>query len=376
MPELSRRQFAWGLGAGRGGAIALPRSAAAWWRQPHDVPPDVVQLNSNENPYGPSPAALAAAADLQAAASRYPDAVEDKLRDAIAALHRVEPDQVVLGCGSGEVLRMADAAFLGPGKRVVVCEPTFEAVLGYAQVLQAEPVRVPQTPDFRHDLPRMAAACDERTGVVYVCNPNNPTGTIVTRDELGALLDRAPASATVLVDEAYHHFVEDPRYCSAFEWISSRENLVVVRTFSKIYGMAGLRLGYGVGSRERIQAMRGHATWNNTNAAALGAALASLGDERHVQRQRELNSSTRAALVRRLEAERRRVIPSHTNFLMFEVGSDVGPLVQSFRAKKILVGRRFPSMAQWLRVSIGTPPEMDSFAEALRAILPAVPAPA
>jgi histidinol-phosphate aminotransferase len=305
------------------------------------------------------------------AAARYPDAAEERLAEAIGRLHGVEPDRVVLGSGSGEVLQMADKAILGPRRNVVVAEPTLEAVLGYAKVTKAEPVKVPLTADYRHDLPRMAAACDAGTGLVYVCNPNNPTGTIVTRDELGFFLERVPRTVAVLLDEAYHHFVVDPRYASGFEWMDKAPNLVVVRTFSKVYGMAGMRLGYAVASKENAAALRAHAAWSNANAAVLAAALASLAEADHVSRQRALNRETRDWLCRELDRDGRRYIPSHTNFLMLDAGGDVAPLIEAFRARRILVGRKFPSLPNWLRVSMGTRTEMEAFVDAMRALLPA-----
>ena len=370
---LTRRQFTSALGAGLGAALAdgpfLARRAEA--ARPAFAAADGIRLNSNENPYGPSPAALQAMNRAESTAARYPDRDEERLTEAIAKLHGVEPDRVVLGCGSGEVLQMADMAFLGPGRKVVVAEPTFEAVLGYAGVTKAEPVKVSLTADFRHDLPRMAAACDAGAGLVYVCNPNNPTGTIVTRDELGSFLERVPPSVTVLVDEAYHHFVDDPRYASAFEWISKAPNLVVVRTFSKVYGMAGMRLGYAVASKENAAALRAHAAWSNANAAVLAAALASLGEPEHVAQQRAVNREMREWLCRALERDGRRYIPSHTNFLMVNVGGDVQPMIDAFRERKVLVGRKFPSLPDWLRVSMGTRPEMEAFVDALRVVVPA-----
>jgi histidinol-phosphate aminotransferase len=217
----------------------------------------------------------------------------------------------------------------------------------------------------------MAAACDAGTGLVYVCNPNNPTGTIVTRDELAFFLERVPRSVAVVVDEAYHHFVDDPRYASAFEWLGKNPNLVLVRTFSKVYGMAGMRLGYAVASKENAGALRAHAAWSNANSAVLAAALASLAEPDHVSRQRSINRETRDWLCRELERDGRRYIPSHTNFLMVDVGGDVLPLIDSFRARRILVGRKFPSLPNWLRVSMGTRKEMEAFVDALRAIVPA-----
>jgi histidinol-phosphate aminotransferase len=262
-------------------------------------------------------------------------------------------------------------AFLGPERNVVVAEPTFEAVLGYARVTRANPVKIPLTRDFRHDLPRMAVACTSKTGLIYVCNPNNPTGTIVTREELAEFFKRVPDSTIILVDEAYHHYVEDPRYATAFEWIGRVPNLIVVRTFSKVYGLAGMRLGYSVGSRELIRALRQHLLYDSANAAVLSAALASLGDADHVARQRRLNNDTRQWLCAELAKDGRRTIPAQANFVMIEVGSDVQPVIEQFRARGILVGRKFPSLANWLRVSIGTRQEMDAFLAAFRAIVPA-----
>ena len=307
----------------------------------------------------------------QAVASRYPDTAEQATIEAIARRHGVDPDRVVLGCGSSEILRLCDAAFLGPGRTVVAAQPTFEAVLHYAKVTKAEPVTVPLTADFRHDLPAMARACDPRAGLVYVCNPNNPTGTIVTGEELLAFLAQVPAATTVVVDEAYHHFVEAPAYRSALEMVERFPNVVVARTFSKIYGMAGMRLGYAVASKANAEALRAQASWSNANAAVLAAAVASLADEGLVARQRERLNGTRRWLSSELARDGRRTMPSEANFLMIDVGTDVKPLVAAFEARGIRVGRRFAALPTWLRVTIGTPEETRAFLEALRAILPA-----
>jgi histidinol-phosphate aminotransferase len=371
MPTLSRRQFTGVLGAGLGATLMEPRILGSTaWARPRVMGGTAILLDSNENPYGPSPAALAAMTRSQTRASRYPDALEQALAEALAAQHHVAPEQIVLGCGSGEVLRMADMAFLAPGKTVVAAEPTFEAVLNYARVTRAEAVKVPLDAEFRHDLAKMAASCDERTGLVYVCNPNNPTGTVVSGDALGAFLAKVPPSAVVLVDEAYYHFVEDPHYRSALEWLAKTPNLVVVRTFSKIYGLAGMRLGYAVAAPDKIRALREHTIFSNTNGAVLEAALVSLKDPAHVAEQRRLNRETRAWLTGELAQEGRRVIPSETNFLMVEVGHDVGPVIDGMRERGIMVGRRFPSLEKWLRVSIGTRPEMEAFLTSFRAVVP------
>jgi len=367
--SVSRRRFAFSLGAAFGATAVRPSASTA--APPGAAAPAVIDLSSNENPYGPSAAALEAMTRSQAVAARYPDAAEQQTIEAIARLHGVSPDRIVLGCGSSEVLRLCDAAFLGAGRTVVAAEPTFEAVLHYAKVTKAEPVTVPLTADFRHDLPAMARACDARAGLVYVCNPNNPTGTIVTGDELLAFLAQVPPTAVVVVDEAYHHFVEAPAYRSAVEMIDRFPNVVVARTFSKIYGLAGMRLGYAVASKASAESLRAHASWGNANAAVLAAAQASLADDGLVASRRERLNRTRRWLCAELARDGRRTIPSETNFVMIDAGTDVKPLVAAFEGRGIRVGRRFAALPTWLRVTIGTPEDTRAFLAALRAIVPA-----
>jgi len=372
--QLTRRGFNGLIGTALGGALLAETRASAQGRKPpagEAIQSGAIHLDSNENPYGPSPRALQALDRARGVAARYPDDLEDKVTEAIARLHGVRPENVLLGCGSGEILRMADMAFLQTGRTVVAPSPTFEAVLHYARVTRADAVTVPLTADFRHDLPRMAAACDARTGLVYVCNPNNPTGTIVKGDELDGFLRAVPESAVVLVDEAYHHFVEDPAYRSAADQIGRHANLVVVRTFSKIYGLAGMRLGYGLGPKERVEAMRPHKTWSNANAGVLEAVLASLEDPAHVESERRRMNDTRRFLCSQLEKEGRRYIPSHANFVMIDLGRDVGEAIEALRARQVFPGRRFAAMPNWLRVSIGTREETTAFLVALREVAPA-----
>jgi histidinol-phosphate aminotransferase len=361
------------VGAAVGAALLerAPGSSLAEGSLPPGTPERVIQLNANENPLGPSEAAVRAIEASPRAAARYPDAADDAAREAIARHLRIHKDQVQLGCGSSQILQMADAAFLGPDKNVVAAEPTFEAVLSYAAVIHARPVKIPLTADFRHDLPAMAAACDARTGLVYICNPNNPTGTLVSGQELGAFLDRVPPSTIVLVDEAYHHFVEDPAYASALGLLDRHPNLIVARTFSKIYGLAGMRLGFSAASRAVTEQLSSQASWDNVNAAVLAAAVASLNDERLVPERRALLNENRRWLCGELKKDGRRTIPSEANFVMIHVGGDVAPVIRSFRERGILVGRKFPSMPDWLRISIGKREEMAAFLAALREIVPA-----
>jgi histidinol-phosphate aminotransferase len=367
---LTRRALGRLLGATAGAALLDARRLPGLPAAPTTSANGPIRLSANENPYGPCAASLEALQRSAADAARYPGAIQDEVRAALARQHGVERDQIVLGCGSSDVLRMADSAFVPPGTRVVAAEPTFEAVLNYARVTRAEVINVPLTADYRHDLAKMEAACDSRTAMVYICNPNNPTGTIVDFEQLDPFLKRLPPTCVVLVDEAYHHFVETPRYRSALELPSRHENVVVTRTFSKIYGMAGMRLGYGVASAANAERMRSHASWDNASQSALAMGLASLMDANVVAEQRRRLNETRRWLCAELVRDGRRYIPSETNFVMIDVGGDVVPVAQAFRERGIHVGRKFPSMPNWLRVSIGKPDEMEAFVAALRAISP------
>jgi histidinol-phosphate aminotransferase len=372
-PVFSRRDFSRVVGQSLAIAISAPYlRAAQGGRHDQPAPKGAIHLNFNENPYGPCPKAMEALDTCGPIASRYPDGPYFNVAEALAQMHGVKRENIILGCGSTEILCVADEAFLGPGKNLVVAEPTFEAVVEYVNAAHGQQVvKVPLTSDHRHDLAKMAAACTSKTGLVYVCNPNNPTGTIVTQDELGKFVKQVPPSAMILVDEAYFHFADDPRYATAMGLVSQHPNVLVVRTFSKVYGMAGMRLGYGVGAKETIAAMRPYNLQPfNANAAVLAATYASLSDKGHVEECGKKMNATRGWLCDQLTKDGRKYIPSQANFVMIDVGSDVKPVIEEFRARKILVGRRFPSMSSFLRVSIGTQPEMDRFVAALREVVP------
>lgn len=328
----------------------------------------MIRISANENPYGPSPKAKAALDVCDGVAARYPDGAHGAMGEELAKYHGVKPENILLGCGSGEILRVADVAFVGPGQNAVAAEPTFESVLAYVGVMRAEAVKVPLTADHRHDLPRMAAACTSKTGLVYICNPNNPTATIVTKAELDDFIPRVPATTTILVDEAYFHFVENPAYGSVMGSIAEHPNVVVARTFSKVYGMAGMRLGYAVGAAPAIARMRERTLYSNANAGVLAAAMASLNDAEYVSKCRAQINGTKAWLTGELKKNGHDVVESHTNFFMVDMGRDVKPVIAAFREKGIEVGRKFPSMGNYLRVTIGTREEMEAFLSAFREI--------
>jgi histidinol-phosphate aminotransferase len=373
----SRRDFSRIFAQSLAAAIAvpnLPNLNTLDAPQTKPMPLGPIRLNFNENPYGPSPEARAALADCGPISNRYPDEAYREVTAALGQKFNVKPENIILGCGSTEILRAADDAFLDPSRNVVAAAPTFEAVLDYARVLHSNAVQIPLTPDHRHDLPKMAAACTSKTGVAYICNPNNPTGTIVTRDEFAAFVQAVPPATLIVVDEAYYDFADDPRYASALEFIPAHPNVIVARTFSKIYGMAGMRLGYAIGAKEPIARLAAELLQDNGNAAILQAALASLADDDHIDSCRARLNFTRKLLCSELTADSRPFIPSQANFVMLDLGTDVKPIIEQFRARNILVGRPFPAMPNFLRVTIGTNPETEAFLNALRDISPAKPA--
>lgn len=358
----SRRDFSRSLGQSLALAFAVPRLRAPLtakkWEPAAGAP---IRLNYNENPYGPSPLALQALAVPGPIAARYPEKDREQLAAALANYHHVRPENILLGCGSTELLRAADMAFLQSGQNLVVAQPTFEAVLEYAGVAHAKAVKIPLTADHRHDLPRMAAACTSKTGIVYVCNPNNPTGTIVTRRELEDFISRISPATLIVVDEAYFHFVEATAYSSVADWFSQHPNVLCVRTFSKVYGLAGMRLGYAIGAKETIDVLGKQILDDSVNAAVIPAAFAALADTGYANSCRDRLISSRRWLTDQLTEGGWRFIPSEANFLMIDAGTDVTPLLAQFEARGIIVGRRFASLSNFLRVTIGTQEETESF---------------
>ena len=373
--SISRRKFAQLLGVGAACAVARPALSLAAPPAAETAAPGIVRLSSNENPYGPSPKALKAMTDAFGLSCRYPDDTADLLVDALARHHGVERGQILLGDGSGEILKVCAETFTGPigGKnasggrgKVVVADPTFEAILAHAKVYGADVVKVPLTLTFSHDLPKMTIAA--REGVIYICNPNNPTASITPKADLRAFIAKAPRQSMILVDEAYHHYVDSPDYESVIPLIKDNPNLIVARTFSKIYGMAGLRCGYCVAQREVIERMRPHQTWDSVNLMALAAATASLDDPDQVENGRRLNSEARAFVISELDKMGYEQIPSQANFIMFNVKGPVVPLIQGLKQRNVNVGRLFPALPNHMRLTIGKKSEMEAFLTAFRQV--------
>jgi len=329
---------------------------------------NIVRLSSNENPYGPSQAALKAMTDGFSLAWRYPDEYADMLAEELARGHGVAVDQVLLGDGSGEILKLCAAAFTGKDKKIVMANPTFEAIARHAGVSNAEVVKVDLTSDYSHDLKKMLAASNG-AGLVYICNPNNPTASITPKNEVSDFLAKVSPSTIVLVDEAYHHYVDSKEYESVIPLVKQYPNLIVARTFSKIYGMAGLRCGYCVTQRGNISQLKMHQIFDSVNIMALVAALASLKDAEHVARGRKLNAEVKRSVYAELDALGYRYIPSHANFMMIDLRREVRPVINTLRSRGVEVGRLFPPLPNFMRVTIGTASEMKQFITAFREVM-------
>ena len=390
--SINRRRFAQMVGAGAAYLAVRPQltiAQSACTETKTLAASTVVRLSSNENPYGPSPMALKAMTDAFNVSCRYPDDHADMLTDVLAKLHGVSAEQILLGNGSGEILKLSAAAFTGPSSndcdrevklarparggalsfksgrgKLVVADPTFEAILNHAMVNSAEVVKVPLNASFGHDLPKMLAVASE--GLIYICNPNNPTASLTPKNELRDFIAKCPRETMILVDEAYHHYADSEQYESVIPLVKNHPNLIVARTFSKIYGMAGLRCGYCIAQAPAIQRMRAYQTWDSVNVMAAVAAMASLNDGDQLTSGKRRNSETRTFVTAELEKLGYKHIPSQANFVMVDVKRPVLPLIGALRERGVQVGRLFPTLPNHMRVTIGKRPEMETFLTAFR----------
>jgi histidinol-phosphate aminotransferase len=370
--SISRRKFAQLLGAGVATAVVRPRLSFA---KPAQSPAtsltaggNIVRLSANENPYGPCPKALQAITDSFGLACRYPDEHNNVLIDKLAKLNNVDRNEILLGDGSGEILKLCAETFTSPQNgNLIAADPTFEAILHNATANGAEVVKVPLTSDFAHDLPKMLGAA--KRGLVYVCNPNNPTASITPKDELRDFIGKTPPETMVLVDEAYFHYADSPDYESVIPLVKDHPNLIVSRTFSKIYGMAGLRCGYCVAQKEPIERMRRQQMWDSVNCMALAAATASLDDLEHVPNGQRLNKEAKQFTTSELEKMGYKSIPSQANFIMFNCKKPVVPLIKAMKEQNVHVGRLFPALPNHMRLTIGKKAEMEAFLAAFRQLM-------
>ena len=333
--------------------------------------PSALRLDSNENPNGPGRAALDAIRAMFDESPRYPDAATNDLTQTIATRFKLTADQVLVGCGSGEILRMASYAFTSPEKALVTGAPSFEDPVRHSEMMRAPIRTVAVDTSLRLDLAKML---DESrgAGLVFLCNPNNPTGTVhgaaVVRDFIAEVNRRSPETI-VMVDEAYHEYVDDPTYATAIPIAVANPKVVVVRTFSKVFGMAGLRAGYAIGMPETLNAMRRHRLPNNMNVLAAAAAMATLPDTRHIEREVQLNRDAREFTRKALASMGFESPASNANFIMVPIGRDSRVFRDACAKHGVLVGRPFPPLTTHARISIGTMDEMRRATDVFRQVL-------
>jgi histidinol-phosphate aminotransferase len=323
-----------------------------------------VKLASNENPLGPSPKAVAAVREAASRVHRYPDGTCFRLRAALAGRLRVRPEQLVFGCGADELLELVAKAFLGAGDECVFAWPSFAMYPIVVRGMGATPVAVPLDAAFVHDLDAMAAAVTERTRVVIVCNPNNPTGTSVGAAAFDRFAAALPDDVVLLVDEAYADFARRPDFPDALAWVARRPGTFVVRTFSKFAGLAGLRVGFGVADRELAGWLDRARHPFNVNVLAEAAALAALDDAEHLERTKRVTAAGMDFLARELRALGVEVWPSDANFLLARAGHDVYPkLLREGVIVRPLAGFGLP---EHVRITVGLPEENEKLVKALR----------
>ena len=329
---------------------------------------DVVKLASNENPLGPSPLAIEAAHAALADVNRYPDGQATELRAALAAHVGVPVDHVIAGNGSVELIELVARAFLGPRDNAVISEHAF---VRFRQIVAAHNHGVRHVPmrDWTHDLTAMAKAVDERTRLVFLANPNNPTGTWNRRAEVEALVASLPPRCLLVLDQAYLEYADDPDYLDGVELVRRGAPVIVTRTFSKIYGLGGLRAGYAVAAPEVLDAVLTIREPFGTNSVAQAAATAALGDVAHLRRSREMNRVELARVKRSLEQRGLRVLPSLGNFVTYDTRASGREVFRELLKHGVIVRPLDPyDMKSWLRVSVGTPAENDVFLAALDAV--------
>lgn len=334
-----------------------------------------IRIGSNENPYGLGPAALAAVQASCGEANRYPFSAITQLSARVAQLHDVPEASILMSPGSGDILRAATLAFTASTRALVTAAPTFEAPGRVAEMIGAPVRELPVLPSGSLDLDGMASKADG-AGLFFICNPNNPTGGLNPDDAVRAFIARvrkAAPEAVVLVDEAYFEFVDDPAYATAIPLTRTDPKVIVSRTFSKIHGMAGLRVGYAIGHPATLAAMR-RAMGNGTlSGLSASTALASLGDAAHLKRQVALNAETRASTRAAFEKAGFSVLPSQANFVMVDIKRPAAAFQAQCREAGVQIARPFPPLDTYARVSIGTAEEMQ---RALAIMLPLLRMPA
>lgn len=329
----------------------------------------IIKLASNENPLGPSRLAIEAVRNFLSHINLYPDYHSRALRKKLSEKLEVEPDWIIDGNGSVEIIQMITEAFMDPGDEAVVGRPSFLEYEKAIYIAQGEAIAVP-TKDNGLDIEGMAERVNEKTKLIFIANPNNPTGTLLREPYVKDFLDRIPENIVVVFDEAYYEYVEEPEYPNSINYIKGGRNLIVLRTFSKIYGLAGLRIGYGIARPEIIKDLNRVRGAFNTSSVAQIAAINALDDKEHVEKTKKINKEGRAYLTEKLQEMGLKVVTSYTNFVLIflpMLGRKAFELL--LREGVIVRPMDFYGLKNAIRVTVGTPEENEIFLEGMAKIL-------
>lgn len=368
LPAVSRRSFL-GLSTAASAAMTLgvvSEPLLAWAAHARNAVPDgAVRINANENPLGPSEGARAAAMAVVPQGGRYQWDLTDKLVETFAKMEGLKADYVRAFPGSSEPLHFTVLAYTSPTRSYVTADPGYEAGLYSAEVNGARVVNVPLTKTYAHDVKAMIAAAPD-AGVFYLCTPNNPTGTLTSHSDIQYLLENKPKGSIALVDEAYIHFTNA---ASTLDLVKADKDLIVLRTFSKIYGMAGLRCGFAVGRPDLLEKMQKSGGWNSMPVTAVVAASASLKDPRLVPERRRINAEIRQSTFEWLDGNSYSYIPSESNCFLLNTKRPGKDVIDAMAHLNVIIGRTWPVMPTHVRITVGTRPEMEQFQAAFKRVM-------
>ncbi len=331
---------------------------------------EVVKLASNENPLGPSPKALEAMRGALDSLNIYPDGACLALTKKLADKLDVDPDGIVFGNGEDNIITLISKTFLNEGEEMIMADPSFSSFEISARAMGAKVIMVPVRPDFTTDLDAILEAVNDKTKLIYLCNPNNPTGTICTRDEVEKFLDKLPDHVVLVFDEAYKEFVDDPSYPEGLDYVRAGHNVLVSRTFSKVYGLAGIRVGYAIGHPELIGGMKRIREAFATNRLAQIGAIAALDDDEFLKKVTDVIREGREYLYQEFERMGLPYVKSHTNFMMVDTKKDIKQVFVDLQREGVIVRpAHIWNLPTWARVTVGTMEENRKFIEALEKVL-------
>jgi len=366
IPPFSRRSFLQlSAAASAASALGIVTEPMLAWAERKAIPKDAILLNANENPLGPSSAARDAVSAIIPQGGRYQWELTGKLVGTIAQMEGLAPEYVTVFPGSSGPLHHAVLAFTSASKSYVTAEPGYEAGMHAAGVSGARVVKVPLTKTYAHDVKAMLAAAPD-AGVFYICSPNNPTGTLTSHADIQYLLDNKPKESILLVDEAYIHFADAT---SAVDLVKADKDVIVLRTFSKIYGMAGLRCGFALGKPDLLSEIQERAGWSAMPVTALVAAMASLQEPQLVPERKRINAAIREETFHWLDSNGYSYTPSQSNCFLLDTKRPAKGVIDAMAGQNVIIGRSWPSMPNWVRITVGTRPEMERFQTAFKRVM-------